>query len=313
MPRTTPADDMTTGTEGRNPRTTAIDQVDTLAAVGLLHAEDATVTEAVAAALPGLVEAVDATVSRLARGGSLHYFGAGSSGLLALLDASELPGTFGWDPARIRAHVAGGLGRIGDPDQSVEDDTEQGARDAGPLTAADVAVGVTASGSTPYVRAALETAAAAGALRVLITCNAGAALQPLADVCVIAETGAEAVAGSTRSKAGTAQKLLLNSFSTVTMVRLGATWSNLMVDVVASNAKLRERAVRILVEATGEPRQVCEATLAACDGETKTALVARLASADPAAARGSLADHSGSARDAIAALRRAHEAAGGSA
>jgi N-acetylmuramic acid 6-phosphate etherase len=140
---------MAPGTEARNPRTTHIDQVDTLDALRLLHTEDVTVTAAVKDALPTLAKAVDAAADRLATGGALHYFGAGGSGVLGLLDASELPGTFGWDRSRMQAHVAGGLERIGDPDQSVEDDAEAGARAAEDLTAADVAVGITASGSTP--------------------------------------------------------------------------------------------------------------------------------------------------------------------
>ena len=294
---------MTPPTELRNPRTTPIDEVDTLAALGLLHAEDATVVAAVGRALPALARAVDEASSRLAAGGCLHYVGAGSSGLLALVDASELPGTFGWDPARVVAHLAGGLDRIGDPDQSVEDDESDGARAVAGVTATDVVVGVTASGTTPYVRGALAAAARAGALRILVTANPAAALAADADVCVTADTGPEAIAGSTRLKAGTAQKLLLNSFSTVLMVRLGSTWSNLMVDVVASNDKLRRRAVQVLVEATGEPAQRCAEALAASDGQAKTALVSLLAGVGPTVARRALAAAGGHARAAVAALR----------
>lgn len=303
---------MTTPTEARNPRTTAIDQLPTLAALQLLADEDATVAAAVRDALPALAAAVDAAVPRLRRGGALHYFGAGSSGLLALLDASELPGTFGWHPARVQAHLAGGLDRIGDPDQGVEDDAQDGARAAAGLGTDDVAVGVTASGATAYVRGALETATATGALRVLITAHPDAPLARLADVCVAADTGAEPIAGSTRMKAGTATKLLLNSFSTVVMVQLGTTWSNLMVDVVASNTKLRERAVRILVEATGESRLLCEATLDQAGGETKPALVALLAGTDVGTAREALARHDGYARAAVAAFTSPDARVGGS-
>jgi N-acetylmuramic acid 6-phosphate etherase len=275
-------------TEGRNPRTTQIDAVPTLELLRLLNAEDALVPAAVAAALPELARAVDLAVERVRAGGRVHYFGAGSSGRLAVVDAAELPPTFGTDPGLVVAHQAGGLEAIAGAVEDVEDAADLGAADAAAVSGADVAVGVTASGRTPYVEGALRAAARRGAATVLVSSNPRAPLAAAVDVHVAIDTGPEAIAGSTRLKAGTAAKLALNCLSTALMVRLGHTWSNLMVSVLATNAKLRGRVLSILREATGEPEERCRAALEECGGELKTALVSMLSGRTPEQARAAL-------------------------
>ena len=289
-------------TEERNPRTTEIDLVPTLDLLRMLNAEDRSVPEAVAAVLPQLARVVDEAAARLGAGGRMHYFGAGTSGRLAVMDAAELIPTYGLNPGVVVAHHAGGHAALEQPVESREDDPEEGVRDASQLTRADLAVGLTASGRTPYVGGALRAARAAGAFTVLVSANPQAQLAPWADVHLAADTGPEAVAGSTRLKAGTAQKLILNALSTALMVLLGRTYSNLMVEMAAGNAKLRGRLLTILTEASGEPTEVCAAALAAADGEVKTALVALLADVPPAHARNALAASAGRVRPAIAAV-----------
>jgi len=289
-------------TEERNPRTTEIDLVPTLELLRMLNAEDHRVPEAVAAVLPPLARVVDEAAARLRAGGRMHYFGAGTSGRLAVMDAAELIPTFGLPPGLVLAHHAGGPAALETPVENSEDDPEDGAREAADLTAADVAVGLTASGRTPYVGGALRTARAAGAFTVLVSANPEAELAAWADVHLAADTGPEAVAGSTRLKAGTAQKLILNTLSTALMVVLGRTYSNLMVEMSASNAKLRGRLLTILTEASGEPTDVCAAALTAADGEVKTALVALLADVPPLRARTALAAADGRVRAAIVGL-----------
>lgn len=293
---------VTSPTEGRNPRTHQIDQLRTVDVLRLINDEDRTVAPAVAVVLPALAEAVDRACERLRRGGDVHYFGAGTSGRLGVQDAAELPPTFSVAPGRFVAHQAGGGGAVSRARESAEDHAALGAADAGGLRAIDVAVGLTASGRTPYVRGVLEAAAATGALRVLVTANPDADLAPLADVHVGVDTGPEVIAGSTRMKAGTAQKLVLNAFSTALMVRLGKTWSNLMVDVVAKNDKLRGRVLTILEEATGAGEARCAAALAQADGDLKVALVCLLGDTDAASARVALARADGVPRTALALL-----------
>ncbi|GAA2453951.1 N-acetylmuramic acid 6-phosphate etherase [Actinomadura vinacea] len=288
-------------TERRNPRTADIDALDSRDVLRLLHDEDARAVEAARGAAGALAEAVDAAHDRLARGGRVHYFGAGASGRLAVLDATEITPTFGVPRDLFTAHFAGGVAAVADSSIDAEDAAEQGAADAGGLDAASVAVGVTASGSTPYVRGALAAARAGGALTVLVTCVPDAPLRELADIAVVADTGAEALTGSTRLKAGTATKVLLNSFSTALMIKAGRTYGNLMVGLVATNAKLRERAVALLAEASGEPAPVCRAALAEADGRIPEALVRLLTGCPPARARAALEEHPG-VRAAVAAL-----------
>ncbi|GAA1821919.1 N-acetylmuramic acid 6-phosphate etherase [Planosporangium flavigriseum] len=280
-------------TEERNPRTVAIDQVPTFEVLRLLNAEDATVAEAVAAALPRLADAVDLAVAALAGGRRLHYFGAGTSGRIAILDAAELPPTFGLEPERVVAHLAGGPHALTNPSEAAEDDRDGGETAASEVESGDVAVGVTASGRTPYVAGALHGARARGAGTVLVSANPQAPLRVLADVHVAVDTGPEAITGSTRLKAGTAQKLVLNSLSTAVLVRLGRTYSNFMIDMVVSNEKLRVRQLRMLAEATGADPDACRAALVRADGDPKVALVTLLSPADPDRARRALVEAGG--------------------
>ena len=290
-------------TEVRNPRTTEIDVLPTLEILRLINAEDMLVPPAVAEVLPQVARAVDLEVEALRSGGRIHYFGAGTSGRLAVLDAAELPPTFGIDPSLVVAHHAGGFGAISQAIENVEDDAELGARDAGDVNEGDVAVGITASGRTPYVVGALRAASEAGAHTVLISSNPAAVAGTEVEVHIAVDTGPEAVSGSTRMKAGTAAKLVLNAMSTTAMVRLGRTYSNLMVSMSALNSKLRGRLVKILVEATGMDAETCEAALADAAGDSLTALVSLLCEVSPGRAAEALAGSSGSVREAMRMIR----------
>jgi N-acetylmuramic acid 6-phosphate etherase len=289
-------------TEERNPRTTRIDLVPTLEVLQMLNDEDRVLPDAVRAVLPALATVVDEAARRLAAGGRMHYFGAGTSGRLAVMDAAELIPTFGLAPDVVVAHHAGGAAALLRPTENVEDDPQRGATEADVVGAGDIAVGLTASGRTPFVGGALRAARAAGAYTVLVSANPRAELARDADVHLAVDTGPEAVAGSTRLKAGTAQKLVLNSLSTALMVALGRTYSNLMVEMNAANAKLRGRVLTILTEASGEPEPECARALAESDGEVKTAIVALIACVDAEAARAALATGEGRVRAALQAL-----------
>ena len=289
-------------TERRHPASVAMDSLDTLDLLRLVNEQDAVVAPAVAATLPALAELVDAAVDAIRSGGVVHYFGAGTSGRLAVLDAAELLPTFNVPDGWFVAHHAGGAQALLRAVENVEDDIDLGCRDAAGVKAGDVAIGLTASGRTPYVRGALEQARGAGATTALVTANPQAQLAAYADHVIAPDTGPEVLTGSTRLKAGTAQKMVLNAFSTSVMVRLGRTWSNLMVDMVATNAKLRGRVVRILREAAGVDDATARAALAAADGELKPALLSMLSGADVASARAALAAHDGSVARGLAAL-----------
>jgi N-acetylmuramic acid 6-phosphate etherase len=223
----------------------------------------------------------------------VHYFGAGSSGRQAVLDAAEMPPTFGVAPDVFVAHLAGGDGAMGRAREGAEDDGAAGAREAGAVAARDVVIGLAASGYTAYVGGALERGRATGAHTALVTSNPRAPLAALVDTLLCVETGPEAITGSTRLKSATAQKLVLNAFSTAVMVRTGRTWSNLMVDLVPSNAKLRGRVMRLLTQATGDDEATCERALARAGQEPKTALVSLLSATSPEQARRALAEHGG--------------------
>ncbi|MGN9839329.1 N-acetylmuramic acid 6-phosphate etherase [Nonomuraea sp. H19] len=292
---------LTPPTEGRNPRTAAIDTLESGDVLRLLLDEDARAVEAARAATGPLARAVDEAHLRLSRGGSVHYFGAGASGRLAVLDATEITPTFGVARELFTAHFAGGPAALTDSSVDREDAEELGAADAGTLGENSVAIGITASGSTAYVAGALRAARAAGALTVLVTSNPDAPLRELAEIVVVADTGPEALTGSTRLKAGTATKVLLNAFSTALMIKAGRTYGNLMVGLVATNAKLGERAVRLLVEATGEDAAACRAALDEADGRIPEALVRLLTGCPAEQARAALAAHPG-VRAAVAAL-----------
>ena len=293
---------MTAPTEERNASSMDLDRLGGLELLQVLNRADAQVAPAVALVLPELGRLVDATVDRLRAGGTVHYFGAGTSGRLAVLDAAELRPTFNLTPGQVVAHHAGGLSALVDAVENVEDDASAGRAEASTVRAGDVAIGLAASGRTPWVGGALAAAREAGALTALVTANPHAELAPLVDHLIAPDTGPEVVTGSTRLKAGTAQKLVLNGFSTAVMVRLGHTWQNLMVDVVATNAKLRGRVVRILVEATGADEETARRALLEADGELKPALLSLLGGIDPDRARGLLDEHDGSVALALGDL-----------
>jgi N-acetylmuramic acid 6-phosphate etherase len=252
----------------------------------MLRADEA-VLPAVTAAAGTIAAAIDAVSERLARGGRLIYVGAGSSGRLAALDAAECESTFSTPPGQVVALVAGGIASPPLVQEAAEDDADAGAQDAGALgiTADDAVVGVSASGRTPYVLGALEAARAAGALAVGVVSVDGSDLGRLAEHVVAVVVGPEFIAGSTRLKAGSAQKLVLNMISTIAMIRLGKTFGNLMVDVAATNDKLRARVRRIVETATGETPERVEAALEAADGNAKVAIVSLLAGIDADTAR----------------------------
>ena len=281
-------------TEAWSPRFADLDLRGTRELVGLLNEEDATVAGAVAEASDELAAAIDAIAERLARGGRLVYVGAGTSGRLAALDAAECGPTFGCRPGEVVAMVAG-------DGEDAEDDRLRAVADLGPLGLGpdDAVVGISAGGSTPYTVAALEAAADSGALRVAVVCAPESALAALAEQEVAVVVGPEAIAGSTRLKAGTAQKLVLNTISTVAMVRLGRTFGGLMIGVTPENAKLRERARRQLALVAGAPEEDVEAALVAAGGDARVALVSLLAGVDPLTARERLADAGGSVRVAL--------------
>jgi N-acetylmuramic acid 6-phosphate etherase len=295
-PRENPTDDVlrvASPTEERNPRTADIDVVPVLELLQRINDEDASVPGAVRAALPQLAELVEITVARIGAGGHVHYFGAGSSGRLGLLDAAEIPPTFGVTPDLFIAHLAGGDAAVRRAQEGAEDDEAQGAREAQPVTGSDVVVGLASSGYTAYVGGALRRARAIGAHTALVTSNPIAPLASLVDTLLCVETGPEAITGSTRLKSATAQKLVLNAFSTAVMVRTGRTWSNLMIDLVPSNAKLRGRVLRLLSQATGADEATCETALERAGQEPKTALVGLLAGIEPERARSALAASGG--------------------
>lgn len=287
-------------TEERLADSRGIDRMSTLEVVTLINRQDATVPVAVRAALPALADLVDAAVLRMRAGGRVHYFGAGTSGRLAVIDAAELLPTFNVPPGLVIAHHAGGTSALITAAENVEDSEELGRSEASALRSTDVAIGLTASGRTPFVGGALTAAREVGALTALITAHPHAELAPLADHLLAADTGPEVITGSTRMKAGTAQKLLLNAFSTALMIKLGRTWSNLMVDMLATNAKLRGRVVRILQQATGVDEATARDALALSDGELKPALLHLLSGIDVATARELLARHDGVVAAALA-------------
>lgn len=293
-------------TEQRNPRSAGIDRMATVDLLRLINAEDREVPLAVAGVLPELAVAVDLAVAALSGGHRIHYVGAGTSGRIAVLDAAELIPTFGLEPGRVQAHIAGGIPALTRPSEAAEDDEAAGVVAVGDVVAGDVVVGVTASGRTPYVRAALATARARGAATVLVSANPAAPIALVADVHVAPDTGPEVLTGSTRMKAGTAQKLVLNAFSTATMVRLGRTYSNLMTDMLASNDKLRDRQLRILAEATGAGIDDCRDSLRAAGGDAKLAVVMLIAGAARESARQALTAADGHVHVALSLLNGRH-------
>ncbi|WP_233982477.1 N-acetylmuramic acid 6-phosphate etherase [Pectobacterium versatile] len=287
--------------ETRNPATMALDQLSTLEMMHAFNQEDRKVPEAIALVLPAIAEAVDLAAASLQEGGRLIYLGAGTSGRLGVLDASECPPTFGVPHGLVIGLIAGGPGALLKAVEGAEDDPALGEADlkALNLTAADMVVGLAASGRTPYVIGALRYAHDVGCRTAAISCNPHSPIAQEAQVAISPVVGPEALTGSTRLKSGTAQKLVLNMISTGAMVKLGKVYQNLMVDVKATNVKLLDRACRIVVEATGAEREQAQQALVKADNEVKPAILMLLANIDVAAARERLKQHNGYLREAL--------------
>ena len=278
-------------TEERNPASAELDALDARGMVEVILSEDAKVAAAVQARSAEIAALVEVCVAAIADGGTVHYVGAGTSGRLGVLDAVELAPTFDADPSMVAAHLAGGPGAFLAAVEGAEDSAAQGAQLVeSECRAGDVVIGLAASGRTPFVRGALEAARAAGMPTALISANPAAALAPAADHPILLDVGPEVVTGSTRMKAGTAQKLTLNALSTATMVRLGTTFGNLMIQVRPTNAKLVARTVRMLVQASGTAPEEAARVLEAAGGSVRVALVALLSGTDAEAAGAALAD-----------------------
>lgn len=260
-------------TEARNPRATALASLSTAELLRLMNDEDATVAAAVRAALPAIERAVDAIIDGFARGGRLRYVGAGTSGRLGVLDASEAPPTFGVAPELVHAVIAGGDDALRLPMEGAEDDPAAGERDIAAVTRpGDVVVGLSASGSARYVIAAIAKAKAAGATTAAVTCVPDSPLARSADIAIIVDVGPEIVAGSSRLKAGTATKLVLNMLSTTAMIRAGRTKGDLMIDLRPTNAKLRARAVGMVCDELGVSEDEARARLEAAGWSVRRAI-----------------------------------------
>ena len=263
-------------TEQRNPRTQRIDVAASLEIVDLINAEDASVAPAVHLVRQDVARAIDLVVDALRRGGRLIYVGAGTSGRLGVLDASECPPTFGTPPEMVVGVIAGGYTALVKSSEGAEDDVNAGmeAMDQARVTARDFVLGIAASGTTPYVRAALSRAQTIGATTGLVSCSdPPQVLRATCDVLVLPKVGPEALTGSTRMKAGTATKLVLNTISTGAMIRLGRAYGNLMVDLKAVSDKLRDRGERIVMECCGVDRVAARAAIDAAGGSVKLAIV----------------------------------------
>ncbi|MER6035430.1 MULTISPECIES: N-acetylmuramic acid 6-phosphate etherase [unclassified Streptomyces] len=289
-------------TEAFRPELAEIDRMPTLDIARLMNGEDAGVPAAVAARLPQIAAAIDAVAERMAGGGRLVYAGAGTAGRLGVLDASECPPTFNTEPGQVAGLIAGGPEAMVTSVEGAEDSAELAREDLDALKIRpeDTVVGVSASGRTPYAVGAVEHARSLGALTVGLSCNEHSALAAAAEHGIEVVVGPELLTGSTRLKAGTAQKLVLNMLSTITMIRLGKTYGNLMVDVRASNAKLRARSRRIVSLATGAPDEEIERALTEAGGEVKNAILIVLAGVDGPMAARLLEESGGHLRAALA-------------
>lgn len=289
-------------TEQQNPRTADLDAMDTAALLRAMNDEDKTVALAVERALPQIARAVDAIAARMRSGGRLIHCGAGTSGRLGVLDAAECEPTFSATPGQVVGVIAGGPGAMLRAVEGAEDDRERGRAElaAFGLAARDAVVGIAASGRTPWVLGALAAARAAGAFTAAVVCTTGSPVAAAAEVAIEVVTGAEILTGSTRLKAGSAQKMVLNMLSTAAFVRLHKVYGNLMVDVQATNQKLVERAVRIVAVAAVVDQAAAAAALARCGGEVKTAIVALRTAGSVESARQRLQRHEGSVRRALA-------------
>ncbi|MBD2815692.1 N-acetylmuramic acid 6-phosphate etherase [Xenorhabdus sp. Flor] len=292
-------------TESRNPASTHIDELSTLNMLRVINDEDKKVAVAVEQTLPQVALVVDKVAEAFHQGGRLIYSGAGTSGRLGILDASECPPTYGTKPEQVVGLIAGGYQAILKAVENAEDNRQLGADDLKVLhfNEKDVLVGIAASGQTPYVLGAMEYAKSVGATIACISCNPGSPMTQLADIAITPIVGPEIITGSSRMKAGTAQKLVLNMITTGAMIRTGKVYGNLMVDVEATNAKLVERQKNIVMAATECSRETAEQALNACNGHCKTAIVMILSRISAEEARMLLTEHQGFIRPAISTAR----------
>lgn len=283
-------------TETRNPDTMTLDQMSALELVTVMNREDHKVPEAIASALPQIASTVEVVEQAFRKGGRLFYLGAGTSGRLGVLDASECPPTFGVDPGMVVGLIAGGDRALRFPIEGAEDDRSLGKQDLVDhnLVPSDVVIGIAASGRTPYVLGALDYAHSIGCKTAAIACNLHSAIGQAADIAIEVSVGPEVLTGSTRLKAGSAQKMILNMITTGAMVRTGKAYQNLMVDVVQSNEKLRTRAENIVMAATDVSREQARRTIDEANGKVKLAITMILTGKDAASAQ-ALLDQSGGA------------------
>lgn len=288
-------------TEGRNAASENIDMLSTEEMLQVINAEDQKVALAVEKAIPAIAQTVEAIVAAFSQGGRLIYCGAGTSGRLGILDASECPPTFGTPREQVVGLIAGGHQAILQAVENAEDSLTMGVEDLKNLgfNSKDVLVGIAASGRTPYVIAALNYAKSLGATTAALTCNAGSEMTQIADIAIVPVVGPEVVTGSSRMKAGTAQKLVLNMLTTGAMIRSGKVYGNLMVDVEATNKKLVQRQINIVQEATDCDLQTATAALNACGNHCKTAIVMVLGNLQAEQARQLLKDNGGFIRQAL--------------
>jgi N-acetylmuramic acid 6-phosphate etherase len=294
-------------TEKRNPRSAHIDTFSSLEIVDLINSEDRTVPQAVATQRESIAAAVDLIVERFRRGGRLFYVGAGTSGRLGVLDASECPPTFGVRPTLVQGIIAGGRRALVRSAEGAEDYPADGAAaiDKKRVAANDVVVGLAACGMTPYVRGALRRAREIGAGTIFVTCAPEAVRSSPAEIVINPVVGPEIITGSTRMKAGTATKLVLNTLTTAAMVKLGKVFGNLMVDLRATNEKLRDRSIRIVMAVTGLSRPRARALLGRAEGKVKAAIVMHCRGVDLDSALAILKEHGQMLRPAIAEATKA--------
>lgn len=286
-------------TEYRNENTKDIDILSTIDMVRKMNEEDKLVALAVEDATPEIAQAIDLIAKQFLKGGKLFYFGAGTSGRLGILDASECPPTFSTEPSMVQGIIAGGDSAIRTAVEGAEDNFEQGKKDAEVLTANDVAVVISASGNPKYLLGVLAYAEEIGAKTIGITCNSKGRIAEEAGLVICAEVGPEVIAGSSRLKAGTAQKMILNMLSTGSMIKIGKTYENFMIDLKANNEKLKDRAIRIVAQITGVQCSEALAALLKCDWEIKTAIVTIIMKLDAEEARLELRKHGGVLRKLI--------------
>jgi N-acetylmuramic acid 6-phosphate etherase len=288
-------------TEQNNPESVSIDQMDPIQIAMLMNREDLKVVAAVERVLPDIARAIEMVTERVQAGGRLIYIGAGTSGRLGVLDASECPPTFNTPPALVVGLIAGGHRALTNAIEGAEDNRQAGEEDLRGIDvdAKDVVCGIATSGRTPYVLGGLAYGRSLGAATLGVTCNAVSELSEVSDVLIAPVVGPEILSGSTRLKAGTATKMVLNMISTGTMIRIGKTYGNWMVDLRATNVKLKDRSIRIVSGITGLDRERAESLLARCDGEVKTAIVSQALGVDKIEAQRRLKVAGGRLRTAI--------------